>query len=36
MQLPARIGLITLACADVDRMARLFRELGWPETPSSA
>jgi hypothetical protein len=35
MQLPARIGLITLACADVDRMARLFCELGWPETPQS-
>ena len=35
MQLPARIGLITLACRDVERMARLFRDLGWPETPES-
>jgi uncharacterized protein len=35
MQLPARVGLITLACRDVERMARLFRDLGWPETPES-
>jgi uncharacterized protein len=35
VRLPARIGLITLACRDVERMARLFRELGWPETPGS-
>ena len=35
MNLPARVGLITLACRDVDRMARLFRALGWPETPES-
>jgi hypothetical protein len=35
VQLPARIGLITLACRDVERMARLFRDLGWPETPES-
>lgn len=35
MKLPARIGLITLACRDVERMAGLFRELGWPETPES-
>ena len=35
MRLPARIGLITLACRDVERMARLFRDLGWPETPES-
>ena len=35
MKLPARIGLITLACRDVGRMARLLRELGWPETPGS-
>ncbi|MFI5034613.1 MAG: VOC family protein [Acidimicrobiales bacterium] len=35
MKLPARIGLITLACRDVERMARLFRDLGWPETPES-
>jgi uncharacterized glyoxalase superfamily protein PhnB len=33
--LPARIGLITLACRDVERMTRLFRDLGWPETPES-
>jgi catechol 2,3-dioxygenase-like lactoylglutathione lyase family enzyme len=35
MQLPARVGLITLACRDVERMAQLFRDLGWPETPES-
>jgi uncharacterized protein len=35
VNLPARIGLITLACRDVERMARLFRELGWPETAES-
>jgi uncharacterized glyoxalase superfamily protein PhnB len=35
VRLPARIGLITLACRDVERMARLFRDLGWPETPAS-
>ena len=35
MQLPARIGLITLACRDVERMARLLRNLGWPETSAS-
>ena len=35
MKLPARVGLITLACRDVERMARLLRELGWPETPAS-
>jgi uncharacterized glyoxalase superfamily protein PhnB len=35
VQLPARIGLITLACRDVERMARLFRDVGWPETPGS-
>ena len=35
MQLPARINLVTLACRDVERMARLFRALGWPETPES-
>ena len=33
--LPARIGLITLACRDVDRMTSLFVSLGWPETPAS-
>jgi uncharacterized glyoxalase superfamily protein PhnB len=35
VQLPARITLVTLACRDVERMARLFRALGWPETPES-
>jgi uncharacterized protein len=35
VRLPARIGLITLACGDVERMAALFRALGWPETPAS-
>jgi len=35
VNLPNRIGLITLACRDVERMARLFRDLGWPETPES-
>jgi uncharacterized protein len=35
VKLPARIGLITLACNDVERMAALFRALGWPETPGS-
>jgi catechol 2,3-dioxygenase-like lactoylglutathione lyase family enzyme len=35
VQLPNRIGLITLACRDVERMARFFRDLGWPETPAS-
>jgi uncharacterized glyoxalase superfamily protein PhnB len=35
VKLPNRIGLITLACRDVERMTRLFRELGWPETPDS-
>lgn len=35
MRLPNRIGLITLACRDVERMTRFFRDLGWPETPES-
>jgi len=35
MHLPARINLVTLACRDVERMARLFRALGWVETPES-
>jgi uncharacterized glyoxalase superfamily protein PhnB len=35
VRLPNRIGLITLACRDVARMTRLFRALGWPETPES-
>ena len=35
MPLPNRIGLITLACRDVERMTLFFRALGWPETPAS-
>jgi hypothetical protein len=35
VRLPARIGLITLACRDVERMTRLLRNLGWPETAAS-
>lgn len=35
MTVPARIGLITLACRDIERTARIFRALGWPEAPSS-
>jgi uncharacterized protein len=35
LQLPNRIGLITLACRDVERMARFLRDLGWPETAGS-
>jgi uncharacterized glyoxalase superfamily protein PhnB len=30
-----RIGLITLACRDVERMTALLRALGWPETAES-
>jgi uncharacterized protein len=30
-----RLGLVTLACRDVERMARLFNDLGWLETPAS-
>jgi uncharacterized glyoxalase superfamily protein PhnB len=33
--LPPRLGLITLACRDIERMADIFRTLGWPEAPSS-
>jgi uncharacterized protein len=32
---PARIGLITLAVRDIERMAEVLRALGWPEAPSS-
>jgi uncharacterized glyoxalase superfamily protein PhnB len=35
VNLPARVGLLTLACRDVERMTRLFRALGWPETHES-
>jgi uncharacterized protein len=33
--IPARINLVTLACRDVERMAVLFRDIGWQETPES-
>lgn len=33
--IPARITLVTLACRDVERMAKLFGDIGWPETPAS-
>lgn len=35
MTVPARITFITLACADIDRMTRFYRQFGWPEAPSS-
>ena len=35
MELPTRIGVNTLACRDVELMVRLFRDLGWRETPAS-
>ena len=35
MTVPPRIGLITLACRDIERMATILRTLGWPEAPSS-
>ena len=35
VSVPPRIGLITLACRDGERLARIFRALGWPEAPSS-
>ncbi|MGZ4413024.1 MAG: VOC family protein [Gaiellaceae bacterium] len=35
MTVPARIGLITLACRDCEHVAHIFRALGWPEAPSS-
>jgi uncharacterized protein len=33
--IPARINLVTLACRDVDRMTKLFCDIGWQETPGS-
>jgi predicted lactoylglutathione lyase len=33
--IPPRMNFLTLACHDVERMARFFRSLGWPEAPSS-
>ncbi len=35
MTLPPQLNFITLACADVERMAAFFRALGWPEAPGS-
>ena len=35
MTVPARMNFLTLACRDVERMARFCRALGWPEAPSS-
>ena len=29
MTVPPRIGLITLACRDIEGMAAIFRALGW-------
>jgi catechol 2,3-dioxygenase-like lactoylglutathione lyase family enzyme len=33
--LPARITFVTLACRDLERMTRFYRQFGWPEAPSS-
>jgi catechol 2,3-dioxygenase-like lactoylglutathione lyase family enzyme len=33
--LPARISFVTLACQDMERMTRFYRQFGWPEAPSS-
>jgi len=33
--LPPQPNFFTLACADVERMTRFLRELGWPESPDS-
>ena len=35
MSLQARINFVTLACRDVERMTRVYRQFGWPEAPSS-
>jgi catechol 2,3-dioxygenase-like lactoylglutathione lyase family enzyme len=35
MSLPARINFVTLACRDMERMTRFYRQFGWPEAPSS-
>lgn len=35
MPIPARMNFLTLACRDVERMARFFRSLGWSEAPAS-
>jgi hypothetical protein len=33
--LPPQPNFLTLACADVERMADFLRALGWPESPES-
>jgi predicted lactoylglutathione lyase len=33
--LPPQPNFLTLACADVERMTRFLRDLGWPEAPES-
>ena len=35
MTLPPRISFVTLACKDMARMTRFYRQFGWPEAPSS-
>jgi catechol 2,3-dioxygenase-like lactoylglutathione lyase family enzyme len=35
VSLPARINFVTLACNDMERMYRFYRQFGWPEAPSS-
>jgi catechol 2,3-dioxygenase-like lactoylglutathione lyase family enzyme len=35
MGLPVRISAVTLACRDLGRMAAFYRQLGWPEAPTS-
>ncbi len=35
VNLPARINFVTLACRDMERMARFYRQFGWPEAPAS-
>ncbi len=35
MSLPPHPNFLTLACRDVERMARFLRALGWPESPES-
>jgi catechol 2,3-dioxygenase-like lactoylglutathione lyase family enzyme len=35
VSLPARINFITLACQEMARMTRFYRQFGWPEAPAS-
>ena len=35
MSLQARINFVTLACRDMERMTRFYRQFDWPEAPSS-